>query len=183
MRCKHTLNVSLARTFSARTSVITRSKVERIFIASWGSIRPSLIRSSSVSVRERPRLRQATVSGRISRAPLRGAAVPAPAIQLVISLSTHGDDKGLMDCPGGDGGGRVGRSQSMTPKRGASIHVSWDQVTRTRALRQVGGGFQEYTTFIHLPSWQPFARFSHGTRCPWLEDRNLQWLLDSVLLS
>lgn len=53
---QHTLNVSLARTLSARTSVTTRSKVERIFIANCGSIRPSLIRSSRVSVSDRPRL-------------------------------------------------------------------------------------------------------------------------------
>lgn len=35
---------------------MTLSKVERIFMASWGSIRPSLIRSSRVSVRHQPML-------------------------------------------------------------------------------------------------------------------------------
>lgn len=51
-RC--TLNDNFTCTFSASTSVITRSNVDRIFIASCGSIRPSFIKSSSVSVRERP---------------------------------------------------------------------------------------------------------------------------------
>lgn len=55
-RAWHTLKFNRVRTLSARTSVIIRSKVERIFMASWGSIRPSLIRSSRVSVKDRPRL-------------------------------------------------------------------------------------------------------------------------------
>lgn len=55
-RARHTLKFNRVRTLSASTSVIIRSKVERIFMASWGSIRPSLIRSSRVSVKDRPRL-------------------------------------------------------------------------------------------------------------------------------
>ena len=49
-----TLNVSLDLTFSARFSAIARSKLARIFIASCGSMRPSLIRSSIVSISASP---------------------------------------------------------------------------------------------------------------------------------
>lgn len=80
-----TLNVSLARTRSARTSVTTRSNVDRIFIASCGSMRPSLIRSSRVSVRARPRLnRSRSAMNFRSFADSRVSPLPAPAIQLVV---------------------------------------------------------------------------------------------------
>lgn len=49
-----TLNVSLCLTFSARFSAMARSKLARILIASWGSIRPSLIKSSIVSMSASP---------------------------------------------------------------------------------------------------------------------------------
>jgi hypothetical protein len=49
-----TLNVSRALTFSASTSAITLSKLFRIFMASWGSMRPSLMRSSTVSMSASP---------------------------------------------------------------------------------------------------------------------------------
>lgn len=51
-----TLNVKRAFTFSANTSVMLRSKFAKIFIANWGSIRRSLIRSSRVSVSAMPML-------------------------------------------------------------------------------------------------------------------------------
>lgn len=54
--CRFTLNVSLALTLSASTSATALSKFVRIFIASWGSMRRSVIRLSSVSVRAPPRL-------------------------------------------------------------------------------------------------------------------------------
>lgn len=55
-RHEPTLNVSLALTLSASTSATALSKFARIFIASWGSMRRSVIRLSSVSVRAPPRL-------------------------------------------------------------------------------------------------------------------------------
>lgn len=51
-----TLNVKRVLTFSASPSATALSKLIRIFIASWGSIRRSVIRLSSVSVRAPPRL-------------------------------------------------------------------------------------------------------------------------------
>lgn len=48
---------------------MARSKVERIFIASWGSMRPSLIRSSKVSVRDKPILDQEDTDVSIHREP------------------------------------------------------------------------------------------------------------------
>jgi hypothetical protein len=51
-----TLNVSLDLTLSCKASAIARSKFARIFIASCGSMRWSLIRSSSVSVSVTPML-------------------------------------------------------------------------------------------------------------------------------
>lgn len=51
-----TLNVRRALTFSCKTSAIARSKFARIFMASCGSMRWSVIRSSRVSVRVAPRL-------------------------------------------------------------------------------------------------------------------------------
>lgn len=51
-----TLNVSLDLTFSARVSAMALSKLERIFMASCGSMRPSLIKSSIVSMRDSPML-------------------------------------------------------------------------------------------------------------------------------
>jgi hypothetical protein len=53
----YTLNVNLAFTLSANTSVMLRSKFARIFIASWGSMRRSLIKSSRVSVSAMPMLK------------------------------------------------------------------------------------------------------------------------------
>lgn len=53
---RRTLNVSLALTLSASTSATALSKFARIFMASWGSMRRSVIRLSSVSVRAPPRL-------------------------------------------------------------------------------------------------------------------------------
>lgn len=52
-----TLNVKRDRTFSCKTSVIARSKFAKIFMASWGSMRFSVIRSSRVSVKAAPTLR------------------------------------------------------------------------------------------------------------------------------
>lgn len=49
-----TLKVKLFLTFSASTSVTCLSKLFRIFMASWGAMRPSEIRSSRASVRAIP---------------------------------------------------------------------------------------------------------------------------------
>lgn len=51
-----TLNVSRDLTFSCSTSAMARSKFARIFIASWGSMRVSVMRSSRVSVSVAPML-------------------------------------------------------------------------------------------------------------------------------
>jgi len=51
-----TLKDNLAFTWVAKISVIERSKLERIFIASCGAIRPSEMRSSRASVRATPML-------------------------------------------------------------------------------------------------------------------------------
>lgn len=62
-----TLNVRRAFTFSCSTSAIARSKLARIFIANWGSMRVSVMRSSRVSVRVAPMLfsaRRMSVSNR-----------------------------------------------------------------------------------------------------------------------
>lgn len=55
-RMLFTLNVRRALTLSARTSATALSKLARIFMASWGSIRRSVMRVSRVSVREPPTL-------------------------------------------------------------------------------------------------------------------------------
>lgn len=49
-----TLKVSLDLTFSASVSAIARSKLLRIFMANCGSMRPSLIKSSMVSMSASP---------------------------------------------------------------------------------------------------------------------------------
>lgn len=72
--------------------MITRSKFDRIFIASWGSIRPSLIKSSSVSVRERPILdkeNRVSIDISIRLFHLGEVKAPATAIKLIVCLSAH----------------------------------------------------------------------------------------------
>ena len=90
-----TLNWRRLLTLFCRVSVIAWSKLPRIFIASCGFMRSSLMRSSSVSVRARPILERAPVSacqwqpshshGRL----LCSRAVPAPTIELVETLCTR----------------------------------------------------------------------------------------------
>lgn len=58
---KPTLNVSRLLTFSERTSATALSKLARIFMASCGSMRRSVMRLSSVSVRAPPRLTRSAV--------------------------------------------------------------------------------------------------------------------------
>lgn len=53
----HTLNVNLAFTLLSNTSHVARSKFDRIFMASCGSMRLELMRSSKVSVSAMPMLR------------------------------------------------------------------------------------------------------------------------------
>ena len=87
----YTLKFSLARTLSAKTSVIILSNVDRIFMASWGSMRPSLIRSSRVSVRERPRLhRKVSQSVKLTNPSVFDSYnIPAPPVKFIIRLSAH----------------------------------------------------------------------------------------------
>jgi len=106
---KRTLKDSLTCTLSAKTSVITRSNVERIFIASWGSIRPSLIRSSSVSVRDKPMLSENSCSQPCASKDKRYSSpwnqicdIPAPTVELIVRLRAHGDGADGQDRGGGE---------------------------------------------------------------------------------
>lgn len=58
IRLPLTLKVSRDLTLSCSTSAMARSKLARIFMASWGSMRVSVIRSSRVSVSVAPMLFQ-----------------------------------------------------------------------------------------------------------------------------
>lgn len=84
-----TLKVKRALTLSASTSATALSKFARILMASWGSMRRSVMSVSSVSVRAPPTLRlsaPAVLSGA-------GESTPAAAVQLVVlgRFGGHGD--------------------------------------------------------------------------------------------
>lgn len=83
-----TLNCRRLRTFFCSASVMAWSKLLRIFMASCGLMRESLMRSSSVSVSARPMLPFATMSvyALLPSPTHHGLHLPAVTIQLVERL-------------------------------------------------------------------------------------------------